>query len=160
MAVEHDHEAMKWLQLFVEDIDSAPHQLWNWLKQNNSFRPKFMPPRSAKPIERAERYAIAVMLKHLGLVKEAQSLLQKVSAGELLPSDTKAKFSLLARQTWHQVGQWIHQRSQIEADLDPSTLPNRSRLADGSHGRARIRILRQLQRGPSTIGGTLCRQRC
>jgi hypothetical protein len=116
MAAEHDHEAMKWLQLFVEDIDSAPHQLWTWLKQNNAFRPKFMPPRSATPIERAERYAIAVMLKHLGLVKDAESLVQKVAAAEPLPNDTKAKFSLLARQTWQQVGQWIHQRSQIEAD--------------------------------------------
>jgi hypothetical protein len=66
-------------------------------------------------VERAERYVIAAMLKHMGLITEAQNFSKALAENLPLAADSQAKFSILSKKS-SQVVVWITSRGQIQKE--------------------------------------------
>jgi hypothetical protein len=66
-------------------------------------------------VERAERHVIAAMLRHMGLITEAQNFSNALVQNLPLAADSQAKFSLLSKKS-SQVVVWITSRGQIQQE--------------------------------------------
>lgn len=88
-------EKVKWLEAFAEGKE-AP-QLYTWIKSQGGPRPQARP--SAKiSLERAERYALAAMMKHAGLIDDAQVFAKTIAEGASLSGSHVGRFSFIAKK--------------------------------------------------------------
>jgi len=92
----YDQSKMHFLENFAEAREGTD-RLYEWIKQHSGQRP-ILRKLAKDPIERAERFVLAAMFKHLGLVEEAVILVQLLAEGASLPSTTIGKFDILAKK--------------------------------------------------------------
>lgn len=88
-------EKVRWLEAFAEGKEGS--HLFTWLKSHGGPRPQARP--SAKvSLEKAERYAIAAMMKHAGLVDDAQAFTKTLADGGTPSAPTVGRFSFIAKK--------------------------------------------------------------
>lgn len=104
-----ESEDSKFLLSFIEGKELFVSNFWSQIIT-------LTPPRirSSSPVlERVERLAFAVMLKHFFLIEEAKESCKKISEKLVISEDSKKKWKFLGEKT-KQLVLWISQRAQWE----------------------------------------------
>jgi hypothetical protein len=103
---------LKYLESFAEGRDGAD-TLYEWIKAQ-SARPMLRP--ATKPfIERVERFVLAAILKHMGLIDAAHDFSIMLAEGKELPGDWIARFKYLGTQVFR-VTTLIQRRGEMQKE--------------------------------------------
>jgi len=89
-------EKIRWLEAFAEGKQADA--LYAWIKSQGGPRPHARPSAKAS-LERAERYALAAMMKHAGLADDAQVFTKALVDRAPLSSSHVGRFSFIAKKS-------------------------------------------------------------